>query len=135
MYFIVSYLFLAFLQKDFSKGEAEVTGERVKRGAGYGVEVRGTFRLFGNKDNVERLQMLCDPMKLHSLCCVLSHVYVCMFNFVTWISTKVRLGHCRLQYKNVQPFSCTQEVSGLSGEFCLVLHTLVHEVLSAIRIS
>ena len=64
----LSHLFLAFLQRDFSKGEAEVTGERINRGAAYGVEVRGTFRLFWNKANVERLQMLCDSMKLHNHC-------------------------------------------------------------------
>ena len=35
----LSCLFLEFLQRDFSEGETEVTGERVNRGAGYRVEV------------------------------------------------------------------------------------------------
>lgn len=56
----LSRLFSTFLQRDSSEGVAEVTGERVNRGAGYGVEVPCKFRLFGKKAYVERLQLLCD---------------------------------------------------------------------------
>ena len=61
----LSHLFSTFLQRDFSEGEAEVTGERLNRGAGYGVEVPCTYRLFGKKLYLDRLQKLCDNMKLH----------------------------------------------------------------------
>ena len=56
----LSRLFSTFLQRDSSKGMAEVTGERVNRGAGYGVNVPCKFSLFGKKVYVECLQLLCD---------------------------------------------------------------------------
>ena len=35
----------AFLRRDINKGFAEVTGDKVNRGAGYGLEVPCTYRL------------------------------------------------------------------------------------------
>ena len=36
-----------FLKRDFNKAMAEVTGDRVNRGAGYELEVTCIYRLFG----------------------------------------------------------------------------------------
>ena len=45
-----------FLARDFNKGVAEITGSRVNRGAGYGIEVPCTYRLYGNRRYVERAE-------------------------------------------------------------------------------
>ena len=37
----------AFLRRDVNKGFAEVAGDRVNHGAGYGLEVPCTYRLYG----------------------------------------------------------------------------------------
>lgn len=44
-----------FLKRDFNKAMAEVTGERVNRGAGYGLEVPCIYRLYGHSTYLERL--------------------------------------------------------------------------------
>ena len=47
------WLFSPSLQRGYSKGLAEVTGERIHRGAGYGLEVPCIYRLYGPKSYVE----------------------------------------------------------------------------------
>ena len=44
----------AFLRRDVNKGFAEVTGDKVNRGAGYGLEIPCTYRLYGPKPYVDR---------------------------------------------------------------------------------
>ena len=44
----------AFLRRD--DGFAEVTGDKVNRGAGYGLEILCTYRLYGPKPDVDRLK-------------------------------------------------------------------------------
>ena len=43
----------AFLRRD---GFAEVTGDKVNRGAGYGLEIPCTYRLYGPKPYVDRMK-------------------------------------------------------------------------------
>ena len=49
----ITPLLSPFLARDFNKGTAEVTAERVIRGAGYGLEVPCTYRLYGPKGYVD----------------------------------------------------------------------------------
>ena len=42
-------LIAQFLQRDCNKGFAEVTGPRVNRGAGYGLEIPCVYKLYGPK--------------------------------------------------------------------------------------
>jgi len=49
----------AFLRRDINKGFAEVT---VNRGAGYGLEVPCTYRLYGPKAYVDKMKEFIDSM-------------------------------------------------------------------------
>ena len=59
---IVGHIFLnisavvsCFLQRDFNKGFTIVTGDRVNRGAGYGLEVPCTYKFYGPELYVKQL--------------------------------------------------------------------------------
>ena len=45
----LSILISQFLRRDCNKGFAEVTGPRVNRGAGYGLEIPCVYKLYGPK--------------------------------------------------------------------------------------
>lgn len=45
-----------FLRRDVNKAFAEVTGQKVNRGAGYGLEIPYTYRLYGPPAYVNRMQ-------------------------------------------------------------------------------
>ena len=47
-----------FLRRDSNKGFAEVTGTKVNRGAGFGLEIPCKYRLYGPKPYCDRLQQL-----------------------------------------------------------------------------
>lgn len=47
-------VFSHFLKRSFNKGTAQITGEKVNRGAGYGLEVTCIYCLYGPKDYIER---------------------------------------------------------------------------------
>ena len=47
-----------FLARDFNKGTAEITGNRVNRGAGYGIEAPCISRLYGPKKFIQRVEEL-----------------------------------------------------------------------------
>ena len=51
---LVSY----FLMREVNKGVVEITGERVNRGAGLGLEVSCTYRLYGPKAYIDRLEKM-----------------------------------------------------------------------------
>ena len=51
-----STLFFHFLTRSQNKGVAEVTGTKVNRGAGYGLEVPCFYRFYGSTRYVERLK-------------------------------------------------------------------------------
>ena len=46
----------AFLRRDVNKGFAEVVGERVNCGAGYGLEVPCTYRWYGPKVYIDKMK-------------------------------------------------------------------------------
>ena len=45
-----------FLRRDFNKAVATVTGDRVNRGAGYGLEVLCIYRLYGPKAYLDKVR-------------------------------------------------------------------------------
>ena len=45
-----------FLNRNVNKGIVEVTGERINRGAGYGLEIPCKYRLYGPKKHVDTLR-------------------------------------------------------------------------------
>lgn len=53
----------AFLRRDVNKGFAEVAGDRVNRGAGYGLEVPCTYRLYGPKAYVDKMKEFVDSLR------------------------------------------------------------------------
>ena len=59
----VALYFSQFLRRDFNKGFVEVTGPKINRGAGYGLEVPCVYRLYGPKIYVERLNELVDSLR------------------------------------------------------------------------
>ena len=53
----------AFLRRDVNKGFAEVTGDKVNRGAGYGQEVPCTYRLYGPRAHIDKMKKFVDPVR------------------------------------------------------------------------
>ena len=53
----------AFLKRDVNKAFAEVTGPKVNRGAGYGLEIPCIYRLYGPKSYVERMKAICEDWR------------------------------------------------------------------------
>ena len=51
-----------FLVRDFNKGTAEITGNRVNRGAGYGIEAPCIYRLYGLKKFIQRVEELVEKL-------------------------------------------------------------------------
>ena len=45
-----------FLNRSINKGTVEVTGKRINRGAGYGLEIPCKYRLYGSKRHVDILK-------------------------------------------------------------------------------
>ena len=45
-----------FLRRDYNKAFAEVTGERVNQGAGYGLEIPCIYRFYGPEPYVKKLK-------------------------------------------------------------------------------
>jgi len=45
-----------FLNRSINKGTLEVTGKRINRGAGYGLEIPCKYRLYGSKRHVDILK-------------------------------------------------------------------------------
>ena len=56
--FNLAPIFFHFLKRSFNKGTAEITGEKVNRGGGYGLEVPCKYRLYGPKAYVERAKTM-----------------------------------------------------------------------------
>ena len=56
-----------FLRRDVNKAFAEITGEKVNRGAGYGLEVPCKYRLFGPKLYIEKSQEIVDTLVSNGL--------------------------------------------------------------------
>ena len=54
----LSVIFSHFLSRTCNKGTAEVTGPRLNRGAGYGLEILCKYRLYGPAAYLERLETI-----------------------------------------------------------------------------
>jgi hypothetical protein len=52
-----------FLQRDVNKAFVEVTGKKINRGAGYGLEMPCVYRLYGPKVYVERMNELVNSLR------------------------------------------------------------------------
>ena len=59
-------VFSYFLKRTLNKGTAEITGNKVNRGAGYGLEVPCIYRLYGPRDYIDRTKSVLsrDTMSL-----------------------------------------------------------------------
>lgn len=51
-----------FLRRDINKAFAEVTGDKVNRGAGYGLEIPCVYRLYGPPVYIDRMRELVDSL-------------------------------------------------------------------------
>ena len=51
-----------FLRRDVNKAFAEVTGPKVNRGAGYGLEIPCTYRLYGPPAYINRMEVLVQSL-------------------------------------------------------------------------
>ena len=55
----------AFLRRDVNKGLVEVTGPKINRGAGYGLEIPCTYYFYGAKSFIEEVvEALCTDGRL-----------------------------------------------------------------------
>ena len=59
--------FSQFLRRDVNKAFAEVTGEKVNRGAGYGLEIPCVYRLYGPKVYIDWMKELIDSLRAGGL--------------------------------------------------------------------
>ena len=57
----------AFLRRSSNRALAEVTGPKVNRGAGYGLEVPCCYHFFGQAVYINKLKTLCDKLKSNGL--------------------------------------------------------------------
>lgn len=63
----LSTLFSHFLRRDVNKAFAEVTGGKVNRGGGYGLEVPCVYRLYGPKVYIAKMEELVSSLKTAGL--------------------------------------------------------------------
>ena len=57
----------AFLRRSVNKGMAEVTGNKVNRGAGYGLEIPCKYHFFGSASYIERLKTVVEKQRSDGL--------------------------------------------------------------------
>ena len=55
-----------FLRRDSNKAFAEVTGDRVNSGAGYGMEIPCTYRFYGPEPYIRRMKEILEHQSLHA---------------------------------------------------------------------
>ena len=60
---LLSPIIFHFLARSCNKGGVEITGNKVNRGAGYGLEIPCVFRFYGPSKYLERLQKLLNKVK------------------------------------------------------------------------
>ena len=65
--FNLAPLISAFLRRDTNSGFAKVVGEKVNRGAGYGLEIPCVYTLHGPKPHIEKLKELVASLKAKGL--------------------------------------------------------------------
>ena len=54
-----------FLKRDINKAFAKVDGEKVNRGAGYGLEIPCVYHLYGAKPYIDKMTELVDSLALY----------------------------------------------------------------------
>ena len=59
-------LFQFLLRRDVNKAFTEVTGQKVNRGAGYGLEIPCTYCLYGPPAYVNRMQEIVESLAAYS---------------------------------------------------------------------
>ena len=61
--FNLAPLVSAYLRRDASKGLVEVTGMKINRGAGYGLEIPCTYHFYGAKSLTDKLNKLVEDLR------------------------------------------------------------------------
>ena len=56
-----------FLRRDVNKAFARVTGEKINRGAGYGLEIPCVYQFYGPKAYIDKLREVSDALKSSGL--------------------------------------------------------------------
>ena len=56
-----------FLKRDVNKAFAKVVGEKVNRGAGYGLEIPCVYHLYGPKPYIDKITELVDSLTTSGL--------------------------------------------------------------------
>ena len=59
----LSALFFHFLTRNGNKGVTEVTGMKVNRGAGYGLEIPCVYRMYGPNAYIQRLETAVEDIQ------------------------------------------------------------------------
>ena len=58
----LAQIFSHFLKRDVNKAFAEVTGTKVNRGAGYGLEVPCKYKIYGSKPYIDKIKVTIDRL-------------------------------------------------------------------------
>ena len=61
--FNISSVISQFLRREGNQGFAEVTGDKVNRGAGYGLEIPCTYKLYGPRLYIQRLKEIVKSLQ------------------------------------------------------------------------
>ena len=65
--FNLSPIISLFLRRDVNKAFARVTGGKVNRGAGYGLEIQFVYQFYGPKPYIDKLREVIDSLKTSGL--------------------------------------------------------------------
>ena len=65
--FNIASVLSQFLRRDCNQGFVEVTGEKINRGAGYGLEIPCTYKLYGPRPYIERLAEIVQSLQERGL--------------------------------------------------------------------
>ena len=65
--FNLSPIISLFLRRDVNKAFARVTGGKVNRGAGYGLEIPCVYQFYGPKPYIDKLREVIDSLKTSGL--------------------------------------------------------------------
>ena len=57
----------AFLKRPVNKGLVEVTGLKVNRGAGYGLEIPGNYHFYGSQPYIQKIRTLVEKLRSDGL--------------------------------------------------------------------
>ena len=82
-----------FLRRDVNKAFARVTGGKVNRGAGYGLEIQCVYQFYGPKPYIDKLREVIDSLKTSGLYIQVVIVYVGVskiFVLVRYLEIKTR---------------------------------------------